>query len=271
MNLDNELTREAEFEDFELQNIREVKARLEQAVKSKAVELRSKYGVEQFVSEDLENLNTDLRLYELGIGVDFGLPSDLDSIHTVQDSLFRYLIRRKNIMDNVDIDLYLANVLINYAKETESDFRQVKDKEYGKDLAGKLLDEAEALLQKPSLDPLGRAYQTYLLGRIEMERIKFITDGPEADERIGNHYKRIIRFLEESRYYSRDIPDARDLLISAYDMVHGYHNSPEEKPHLKKRFDELNAENPQHMKEIEAILAKIEQRAEQVPNQEGDK
>ncbi len=168
-------------------------------------------------------------------------------------------------MDDADIDIYLASVLIKYAESTANSFKGLDDEEYGKNLAGKLLDEAEASLQKPSLNPFGRAYQTYLLGCIEFERVMLINgeENQETEKRIGSHYRKIIKFLEESRYYSMEIDDARDLLISAYDVLHNHYSSPEEKPRLKKRFDELNAENPEHMGDIEAILAQIEGMASQ--------
>lgn len=228
-------------EDFEFQTINEIRYTLEQAVKGKAAELRDKHGVERFVDLDL------------------GIKCENDN------QLFSYLARRKNIMDDADIDIYLASVLIKYAESTANSFKGLDDEEYGKNLAGKLLDEAEASLQKPSLNPFGRAYQTYLLGCIEFERVMLINgeENQETEKRIGSHYRKIIKFLEESRYYSMEIDDARDLLISAYDVLHNHYSSPEEKPRLKKRFDELNAENPEHMGDIEAILAQIEGMASQ--------
>ena len=133
------------------------------------------------------------------------------------------------------------------------------------ELTEKLLGETEALLSEPLQNQFGRAYQTYLLGAIEILRSNSLIhkypkqeEMPgEIKEKITGHYKKAIRFLEESLYHSEDIAGARRKLLSAYNMTLKYFSSPEEKEVLKRKFERLDAKYPEYMEHRRELTARL--------------
>lgn len=256
-----------EDETFETDSIKEVRARLEQAVKSKAVELKEKYGVEDFKDESFGKIDSLIK-FNSGIG-GFLFYGYINSVRNSNDlDLFFHLVERKNILGNDDIDLYVAKVLVDYAKKIKDEFRKL-DNGYGYDLSEKLLKEAEDLLSKPFKRPFERAYQCYLLGTIEHSRAGIVVgqnpgkDKPdEVRKKIDYHNKRAARFLEEALYHNKELKEVRFELFHAYSSLVEC-GSAEEKEAFKERFDRFNASYPKYYENWSRFRDTIKKAAEE--------
>jgi len=243
MDLDDEL------EDIELQNIRTVKTRLKQALDVKVKDLCSKYLFENFEDRLLrwsENLLSTLR-------------------GDYRYELFFYLAARQNIMDNEDIDLYIADTLKKFAHDIVIDLYGIASESEIAEFGRNAVNEAEAiLLESAPKSNFGLAYKNYLLGAIESYRAELLLeeDYNSHEEEAKDHLKKGIKFLEEAIYIDDHISYVKTSLFLAYKDILSLNLSFDEKESIKGKLSRFNAKYPEVRRRDLRLTAEEDQRIE---------